>query len=243
MMKRVTDREYFLCLQLFFSVSARLGIRLIVPYQQLIDNLSFLGYGAYGAENAQTMDVETLIQVIKERIGRILLTGIGVGKHSFAPVISQLPAEFRKTDLVIVIEIVRHIRGAVVGLIDGLVWRIEIKERLFSGIPACLPVVSVKDCDTLQQVVVEAYQFLFQNFGTVACSEGYGELALAVYGIDTVVTGTHEEYEQGGTGNIVRVILIELSAFLHEIGLPFRMIPKCMVFFLDGSQYLYQSFG
>lgn len=187
--------------------------------------------------------METLIQVVKERIGRILLTGVGVGKHSFASAASQLPAEFRKADLVVVIEIVRHIRGAVVGLIDGLVWGIEIKERLFSGIPACLPVVPVKDCDALQQGVVEAYQFLFQDFGTVSSSEGYGESALAVYGIDAVVTGAHEEYEQGGTGNVVRVVLVEVPAFLHEIGFPFRMIPKRVVFFLDGSQYLYQPLG
>lgn len=60
----------------FFNVSA--CPCLIISYQQLVDRFSLLGYGAYGTENAQTLDMETVIQVIEECIGWVLLAGIGV---------------------------------------------------------------------------------------------------------------------------------------------------------------------
>ena len=55
------------------------GLYLIIPYQQLIDGFPFLGNGADRAEDAQPLDMETIVQIVEEGVQRILLARIGVG--------------------------------------------------------------------------------------------------------------------------------------------------------------------
>lgn len=211
---------------------------LIVSYQQLIDRFTFLGNGADRAEDAQPLDMETVIQIVEESIKRILLARIGVGKHSFAADIPYLPAEFRQTDLVVVIEIVGHVGGAVTRLIDRLVGRIEVKEGLLTRILAGLPVVPVQNDDSLQQLMVQAKQVLFQYFRTVARAERHGELALPVYRINAVVAGTHEEDEQGGAGDVIQIPPVEECTLFHEVRPPVCMFRQGMIFSLDTLQHL-----
>lgn len=52
---------------------------LIIPYQQLIDRFPFLGNGADRTEDAQPLDMETVVQVVEEGVQRILLARVGVG--------------------------------------------------------------------------------------------------------------------------------------------------------------------
>mgnify|MGYP000502041781 CR=1 FL=1 len=216
---------------------------LIVPYQQLVDRFPFLGDGADRAEDAQPLDMEAVVQVVEEGIGRVLLARIRVGEHSFAAGIPQIPAKLSQADLVVVVEVVRHVGGTAARLVDRLVGRIEIEEGFLSGILRCLAVVSIQDDDSLQQFMVQAEQVLFQYFRAVARTERHGELAVAVYRIDAVVAGAHEEDEQRRAGDIVRTTLVEECAFLHEVRPSVRVLLQDMVFSLDTLQLFDQLLG
>lgn len=181
--------------------------------------------------------MEAVVQVVEESIGRILLARIGVGEHSFAAGIPYLPAELGQPDLVVVVEIVGHVGGIAARLVDRLVGRVEVEEGLPTRIFARLPVIPVQDDDSPQQLVVQAEQLFFQYSRTVARAERHGELAAAVYRIDAVVAGTHEEDEQGGAGDIVRIPLVEECAPFHEVCPPVRVFPQGMVFPLDAVQH------
>ena len=68
----------------FYCYPATTGyLFLIISDQQFIDRFSFLGYGTDGTEDADSLDMETGIEVVEEGVLRVLLPGIGVGKHSF----------------------------------------------------------------------------------------------------------------------------------------------------------------
>ena len=164
---------------------------LIVTDQQFVDRLPLLGYGTNRAEDAQPLDMEAGVQVVEEGVLRVLLTGIGVGEHSFASFLSQVLAESGQFYLAVVIEVVRHVGGTGTGLIDGFVGRVEIKERFLSRVFFRLAVVPVQDDDALQQLVVETDQFLLQYPGAAARTEGYREPALAVDRIDAVICCFH----------------------------------------------------
>lgn len=167
--------------------------------------------------------MEAVVQVVEESIGRILLARIGVGEHSFAAGIPYLPAELGQPDLVVVVEIVGHVGGIAARLVDRLVGRIEVEEGLPARVFAGLPVVPVQDDDSPQQFVVQAEQLFFQYSRTVTRAERHGELAAAVYRIDAVVAGTHEEDEQGGAGDVVRGPPVEECAPFHEVRPPVRV--------------------
>ena len=180
--------------------------------------------------------MEAVVQVVEEGIGRILLARIGVGEHSFAAGIPYLPAELGQADLVVVVEIVGHVGGIAARLVDRLVGRVEVEEGLPARVFAGLPIVPVQDDDSPQQFVVQTEQLFFQYSRTVARAERHGELAAAVHRIDAVVAGTHEEDEQGGAGDIVRIPLVEECAPFHEVRSPVRVFPQGMVFPLDTTQ-------
>ena len=91
--------------------------------------------------------------------------------------------------------------------------------------------------------MVQAEQVLFQYLRAVARAERHGELAAAVYRIDAVVAGAHEEDEQRRTGDIVRSALVEECAFLHEVRPSVRVLCQGMVLFLDTLQLPDQLFG
>ena len=91
--------------------------------------------------------------------------------------------------------------------------------------------------------MVQAEQVLFQYFCAVACTERHGELAAAVYRIDAIVAGAHEEDEQRRASDIVRVALVEECAFLHEVRPSVRVLRQGMVFSLDALQRLDQLLG
>ena len=186
--------------------------------------------------------MEAGVQVVEEGVFRILLTGVGVGEHSFASLLSQVLAESGQLYLAVVIEVVRHVGGTGTGLIDRLVRWIEVEERFLSRVFFRLAVVPVQDDDALQQLVVEADQFLLQYPGTAARTEGYREPAFAVDRIDTVVTGTHEENEKGGTGDVIRTVLIKAPAFFHEVAFSFLTSLKGVVLALDAGKQSDQFF-
>ncbi len=215
---------------------------LIVTDQQFVDRLPLLGYGTNRAEDAQPLDMEAGVQVVEEGVLRVLLTGIGVGEHSFASFLSQVLAESGQFYLAVVIEVVRHVGGTGTGLIDGFVGRVEIKERFLSRVFFRLAVVPVQDDDALQQLVVEADQFLLQYPGAAARTEGYREPALAVDRIDAVIAGAHEENEKGGTGDAIRVLLVEYPSLFHEIVPSFRTFLQGVVFALDADEQSDQFF-
>ena len=215
---------------------------LIVTDQQFVDRLPLLGYGTNRAEDAQPLDMEAGVQVVEEGVLRVLLTGIGVGEHSFASFLSQVLAESGQFYLAVVIEVVRHVGGTGTGLIDGFVGRVEIKERFLSRVFFRLAVVPVQDDDALQQLVVETDQFLLQYPGAAARTEGYREPALAVDRIDAVIAGAHEENEKGGTGDVIRVLLVEYPSLFHEIVPSFRTFLQGVVFALDAGKQSDQFF-
>lgn len=167
--------------------------------------------------------MEAVVQIIEKGVKGILLARIGVGKHSFAAGIPYLPAELGQPDLVVVVEIVGHVGGIAARLVDRLVGRIEVEEGLPARVFAGLPVIPVQDDDSPQQLMVQAEQLFFQYSRTVARAERHGELAAAVYRIDAVVAGTHEEDEQGGAGDIIRIPLVEECALFHEVRPPVRV--------------------
>ena len=73
----------------FYCYPATTGyLFLIISDQQFIDRFSFLGYGTDGTEDADSLDMETGIEVVEEGVLRVLLPGIGVGKHSFGTAVS-----------------------------------------------------------------------------------------------------------------------------------------------------------
>jgi len=215
---------------------------LIITDQQFIDRLPLLGYGTYRTEDAQPLDMETGVQVVEEGVLRVLLTGIGVGEHSFATLLSQVLAESGQLYLAVVIEVVRHIGGAGTGLVDGFIGRIEIEERFLSRVFFRLAVVPVQDDDALQQLVVEANQFLLQYPGAAARTEGYREPAPTVDRIDAVIAGAHEENEKGGTCDAIRMLLVEGPALFHEIVPSLRTSLKGVVFTLDAGKQSDQFF-
>lgn len=186
--------------------------------------------------------MEAGVQVVEEGVLWILLTGVGVGEHSFASLLSQVPAESGQLYLTVVIEVVRHVGGTGTGLVDGLVGRVEVEERFLSRVFFRLAVVPVQDDDALQQLVVEADQFLLQYPGAAARTEGYREPALAVDRIDAVIAGAHEENEKGGTGDVIRVLLVEYPSLFHEIVPFFCTFLKGVVLALDVGKQSDQFF-
>lgn len=162
--------------------------------------------------------METGIEVVEEGVLRVLLPGIGVGKHSFTTGFAYFLAEICQAGLLFVSEILRHIGCAGIALIDRLIRRIKIKEGVGSDVFCGLPVVTVQDHDILQQFVVKADQFLFQQFYPSSDTESDGQFATSVHGIDAVITSAHEEDKQGGTGYVIWVTFIVKGAFLHEVG-------------------------
>ena len=186
--------------------------------------------------------MEAGVQVVEEGVLRILLTGVGVGEHSFASLLSQVLAESGQLYLAVVIEVVRHVGGTGTGLVDGLVGRVEVEERFLSRVFFRLAVVPVQDDDALQQLVVEADQFLLQYPGAAARTEGDRETALAVDRIDTVIAGAHEENEKGGTCDAIRMLLVEGPALFHEIVPSLCTSLKGVVFALDAGKQSDQFF-
>lgn len=186
--------------------------------------------------------MECGIEIVEEGILRILLPGIGVGKHSFGSGFAYFLTEICQADLLIVPEVLRHIRGTGIALIDRFIRWIKIKEGFGSDVLSGLPVVTVQDNDILQQLVVEADQFLFQQFHPSPEAESDGQLATPVHGVDAVITSTHKEDKQGGTGYVVRVTIIVISAFLHEVGFSLGIFAQGYIFFLYPCKHSYQLF-
>lgn len=112
----------------FYCYPATTGyLFLIISDQQFIDRFSFLGYGTDGTEDADSLDMETGIEVVEEGVLRVLLPGIGVGKHSFGTGFTYSLAEICQVDLLFISEVLWHVGGAGVTLIDQLIRRVKIK--------------------------------------------------------------------------------------------------------------------
>ena len=60
----------------FYCYPATTGyLFLIISDQQFIDRFSFLGYGTDGTEDADSLDMETGIEVVEEGVLRVLFAG------------------------------------------------------------------------------------------------------------------------------------------------------------------------
>ena len=186
--------------------------------------------------------METGIEVVEEGVVRVLLPGIGVGKHSFGTGFAYFLAEIRQAGLLFVPEVLRHVGGAGVALIDRLIRRIKIKEGVGSGVLCGLPVGTVQDHDILQQLVVKADEFLFQQFHPATKAESDGQLPATVHGVNAVIAGTHKENKQGGTGDVIRIAFIVVSTFLHEVGPSSGMFFQSDVFVLYPGKHPDQLF-
>ena len=93
----------------FYCYPATTGyLFLIISDQQFIDRFSFLGYGTDGTEDADSLDMETGIEVVEEGVLRVLLPGIGVGKHSFGTGFTYSLAEICQVDLLFISEVLWH---------------------------------------------------------------------------------------------------------------------------------------
>ena len=91
----------------FYCYPATTGyLFLIISDQQFIDRFSFL---------------------VEEGVLRVLLPGIGVGKHSFGTGFTYSLAEICQVDLLFISEVLWHVGGAGVTLIDRLIRRVKIK--------------------------------------------------------------------------------------------------------------------
>lgn len=112
----------------FYCYPATTGyLFLIISDQQFIDRFSFLGYGTDGTEDADSLDMETGIEVVEEGVLWVLLPGIGVGKHSFGTGFTYFLAEICQVDLLFISEVLWHVGSAGVALIDRLIRRVKIK--------------------------------------------------------------------------------------------------------------------
>ena len=87
--------------------------------------------------------METGIEVVEESILRGLLSGIGVGKHSFGTGFAYLLTEPGKVDLLRITEVQRHIRGTGIAFINRLVWRVKIIKGLVTEILLGLVIITV----------------------------------------------------------------------------------------------------
>lgn len=182
--------------------------------------------------------MEAGIEVVEEVVLRVLLSGIGVGKHSFRTGFAYLLAEPGKVDLLRITEVQRHIRGTGIAFINRLVGWIKVIEGFVTEILFGLMIIAVQDNDILQQLVIEADQFLFQQFYPSPDTESDGQFSATVHGVDAVITSTHEEDKQGGTGNVIRVFFIIVGTFLHEISSSSGMFLQCDIFFLYLGKHL-----
>lgn len=215
---------------------------LVISNQQFVHRFPLFGYGTDGAENADPLDMETGIKVVEEGIRRILLPGIGVGKHSFATRFAYFLTKICQGDLFFIPKILRHIGGAGIAFIDRFIRRIKIKEGFGPDVLSDLPVVAVQDNDVLQQLVVKADQFLFQQFHPAAETERNGQLSITVHGINAVIASAHEEDKKGGTGDVIRIPFIVIGAFLHEVGFSLGMLAKGHIFVLYPGKHCDQLF-
>lgn len=77
----------------FYCYPATTGyLFLIISDQQFIDRFSFLGYGTDGTEDADSLDMETGIEVVEEGVLRVLLPGSELESIHLAPV-SPIPLQ------------------------------------------------------------------------------------------------------------------------------------------------------
>lgn len=106
--------------------------------------------------------MESGIEVVEESVLRILLTGGRIRKHSFATRFAYFLAEVCQAGLLSISEVLRHIGGTGIALIDRFIRQIKIKEGFGLQIFLSLVVVTIQDNHVLQKLVVEANLFLFQ---------------------------------------------------------------------------------
>ena len=100
---------------------------LVISNQQFVDEFPLGGYRADAAVDVHTPDFVVGIQVVEEGVLRVLLPGIGVGKHSFGTGFTYSLAEICQVDLLFISEVLWHVGGAGVTLIDRLIRRVKIK--------------------------------------------------------------------------------------------------------------------
>lgn len=144
------------------------------------------------------------IQVVEEGVLRVLLPRVGIREHSLYAHRVEFLTEPGQSDLLWIVEPVRHVGRTVTRSADRLIRRIEIEERPLRSIRQALPVIPIEDLHALKQPAVGHDQLPIQQVRTLSVAETHAKFPLAVDRVEGVVTGAHQKDEQRGPHQIIQ---------------------------------------
>lgn len=176
------------------------------------------------------------IQIVEEGVFRILLPRVGIREHSLYAHRVELLTEPGQSDLLRIVEPVRHVGRTATRSADRLIRRIEIEERPLRNIRQTLPVIPVEDLHALKQPAVGHDQLPIQQVRTLSVAETHAKLPLAVDRIEGIVTGTHQKDEQCCTYQIVQSARIVPGTLLKEILLTRLVSRQIAIVALQGQK-------
>ena len=176
------------------------------------------------------------IQVVEEGVLRIFLPWIGIREHSLYAHRVELLTEPGQSDLLRIVEPVRHVGRTATRSADRLIRRIEIEERPLRSIRQALPVIPIEDLHALKQPAVGHDQLPIQQVRTLSVAEAQAKFPLAVDRVEGVVTGTHQKDEQCCTYQIVQSARIVPGTLLEEILLTRLVSHQIAIVALQGQK-------
>ena len=176
------------------------------------------------------------IQVVEEGVLRIFLPWIGIREHSLYAHRVELLTESGQSDLLRIVEPVRHVGRTATRSADRLIRRIEIEERPLRSIRQALPVIPVEDLHALKQPAVGHDQLPIQQVRTLSVAETHAKLPLAVDRIDSVITGAHQKDEQCGPHQVVQSSRIVPGTLLEEVFLTRLVSRQITIIALQGQK-------
>lgn len=209
---------------------------LIISNQQFVYEFPLGGYRADTPEDIHTPDFVVGIQVVEEGVLRIFLPWIGIREHSLYAHRVELLTESGQSDLLRIVEPVRHVGRTATRSADRLIRRIEIEERPLRSIRQALPVIPVEDLHALKQPAVGHDQLPIQQVRTLSVAETHAKLPLAVDRIDSVITGAHQKDEQCGPHQVVQSSRIVPGTLLEEVFLTRLVSRQITIIALQGQK-------
>jgi len=209
---------------------------LVISNQQFVDEFPLGGYRADAAVDVHTPDFVVGIQVVEEGVLWIFLSWIGIREHSLYAHRVEFLTEPGQSDLLRIVEPVRHVRRTATRFAHRLIGRIEIEERPLRSIWQGLPVISVEDLHALKQPAVGHDQLPIQQVRTFSVAEAHRKLALAVDRIEGIVAGAHQKDEQCGPYQVVQSARIIAGTLLEEILLARLVSRQIAIIALQGQK-------
>lgn len=176
------------------------------------------------------------IQVVEEGVLRVLLPRVGIREHSLYAHRVELLTEPGQSDLLRIVEPVRHVGRTATRSADRLIRRIEIEERPLRNIRQTLAVVPVEDLHALKQPAVGHDQLSIQQVRTLSVAETHAKLPLAVDRVEGVVTGAHQKDEQCGPHQVIQPARIIAGTLLEEILLARLVSRQIAIVALQGQK-------